>query len=152
MKLMKKILFILLVSVLSLPVVQAQQEAAESNIPSVIRDGFVEYQKGGRNQAVNAWQNNYAPRREQNSFANDLRRMLGDYERNYGKMEKAELIMVEDVSRSFKRYYILWGFEDGVLFVRFDLYASNAGLKIVGCVINPDPGAVLPTRVMTINK
>ncbi len=150
---MKKILLILLSSILSLPVIShAQQEGAESNIPPAIREGFVQFQERGRNQAVSAWQEHFSPRREQSSFGNDIRKVIGEYDRNYGNMEKAELIMVEDVSRSFKRYYIMWGFEEGVLFVRFDLYASNSGLKIVGWAMNPDPKNVLPTQVMTIGK
>jgi len=120
------------------------QMAELKKLPSFLREGSFIYLQQGVNQAVNLWKNHYAPSRYKEEFSRVFRERMRELTNDSGDLIKVELIRERKITNSLRAYYLLFGYEDGVVFVRFDLYVGGEGLQIVGYKLDSDMTEVLP--------
>ncbi|MEM8549911.1 MAG: hypothetical protein AAGF10_03905 [Verrucomicrobiota bacterium] len=121
-----------------------QHKLAYGHLPDVLERGIDSYKRGGRNAAVTFWRNEYIPIDKRDAFARKLRNAFQAAENDYKQLEVVETILKRPVSSSYVQYYLLFGYEYGVLFVRFDVYDSRLGEQLVECMLTRNPDEILP--------
>ncbi|MEM9226550.1 MAG: hypothetical protein AAGA45_01145 [Verrucomicrobiota bacterium] len=121
-----------------------QHQLSYKQLPDVLERGIDSYKRGGRNVAVTFWRNEYIPIDKRDAFARKLRNAFQAAENDYKQLEVVETILKRPVSSSYVQYYLLFGYEYGVLFVRFDVYDSRMGEQLVECMLTRNPDEILP--------
>lgn len=147
-----KFLFGSLLSLALVSALNAQEAPAESaqiielkSLPPVLRDGCYLYLTKGANQALIHWKKYYAPARDQDDFSRAFRDKMRELDKYLGNIVKIEQINVRQLTTSLRSYYLLFGFEEGVIYARFDLYATEEDLQIIGYTIDSKMNNVIPS-------
>ena len=142
---------------LSVCMLSAQDVAPESaqteelkKLPPVLRDGFYTYLKSGPNQAAIFLKKHYSPSRDQDKFSRGFRDRIRDLTQDSGDLIKIEVINERQVTTSLRTYYLLFGYEEGIVIARFDMYAGLEGLQIVGFNLSKDLSKALPSYTETV--
>ena len=124
---MKKIIFLIFISVLSLTALPVC--ASSDQIPPVLKNGFDSYQKEGAKAAIEAWTKGSGVEgsREALSQANNFKQ-IEDF---YGKYIGYELVEQNSISERSSVCLIDIFFEKGNVFSKFFLYKKPDGQIVV---------------------
>ena len=146
------LLVVLSLSFLAPLVSQAQVQPEEpprhrltmSMLPSFLDSAVNSYIRSGRNASVAILREEYVPFKDREAFANELGKTFRLAEADFNRLVVVEPILVRNVSASYWQVFLLYGYEDGVLFVRYDIYDSPNGPKLVGYMTAREADAFLP--------
>ncbi len=144
------VLFALSLSLLAPLASHAQtEEPPRHELSMAMLPGFLDaaansYLRSGRNASIAIMREEYVPFKDRDAFVKDLGKAFSLAESDFNRLVVIEPVLVRKVSPSYTQYFLMYGYEDGVLFIRYDIYASPNGHKIVNYALTRDPDAFLP--------
>ncbi len=113
-------------------------------LPEPLSQSVSAYLRGGNSSAVTTLLNNYPLARSRAGFANKVRQAFAQAESDLSVLLQVEPIFVRRITESYRQYYLLYCYRDGVLFARFDFYRSGNNDYVVDCEFSRDPDKILP--------
>jgi hypothetical protein len=147
-------LFVCLNLTLSFAVTASAQslspQAAElERLPPALKESLTMYLLEGTNTAVINLKNYWLPTRDKDEFSRNIRERIRDLDRYMGDPRKVELIFERILTDSLRSYYLLIGYEEGVIFARFDIYSVDEKAWLISYAMDSDIEAVVPDLIET---
>ena len=115
-----------------------------NQLPEVLRQSINVHMRGGSNSAISNLLNVYPTSRDRSALAKKLSKAFDRAESDYGILIKVEPIFQRAVTSSYRQYFLLYGYREGVLFVRYDFYRSDKTDMFLDCELSRDPDEILP--------
>jgi hypothetical protein len=113
-----------------------------SDLPSVLRKGVAEYERGGATLAFYAWQ--HGGLLEDGPNAATKLRDFKDAAEALGAYKSAEHILTKRIGRSSEIVYVALNFKRGALFLKFWLYQAENDWVVQDLVFSSRPEAIMP--------
>ncbi|QYY37163.1 hypothetical protein [Ruficoccus sp. ZRK36] len=119
-------------------------QLATNRLPDALSQSINAYTRGGSGSAITVLTNATPIVSNKKNFAATMRSEFSVAEKLFGILLKVEPIFVRHISVSYRQYYVLYGYRDGVLFARYDFYRSDNDDYLVDCAFSRDPDKILP--------
>ena len=136
---MKRLLLVLL----GLVLIAGRAGAQGSPLPKIVIDGLDTYQKSGIDPACDVWLAGSPLQSDANARANVVN-SIHTIEAAYGKFTGYEYIGTVTFSPSARRYYLVFLYEKGPLYVWFEVYTTGGKDIIPSFLCNTKASLILP--------
>jgi hypothetical protein len=136
---MKRLLLIFIGIVL----IAGRASAQGSPLPKIVTDGLDSYQKSGIDAACDVWLVGSPIQSDPNARAGVVN-AVHTIEAAYGKYTGYEYIGTVSFSPSARRYYIVFLYEKGPLYVWFEVYTPGGKDIIPSFLCNTKANLILP--------
>jgi hypothetical protein len=120
---------------------------AQSDVPTIVTDGFVAYQKSGGEAAMAVWLKD-SPIGTDTTTRINVVGGLAQIATAYGKMVGYEILRTVSVAPSLKRIFVLGKFEKGPVFFAFDCYKADKIWTLPLINFNTKPNSILPEGML----
>lgn len=121
-----------------------------NQLPDALVQSINAYTRGGSGSAITALTNATPLVSNRSLFAKLMSTEFGKAESLFGILQKVEPILVRNITVSYRQYYVLYGYRDGVLFARFDFYWSDKNDTLVDCAFSRDADKILPPAMQNM--
>lgn len=120
---------------------------AQSDVPVIVTDGLVAYQKSGGEAAMAVWLKD-SPIETDTTTRINVAGGLAQIATAYGKMIGYEVLRNVSIAPSLRRIYVLGKFEKGPVFFAFDCYKADKNWTLPLINFNTKPNAILPESML----
>jgi hypothetical protein len=120
---------------------------AQSDVPTIVTDGLVAYQKSGGEAAMAVWLKD-SPIETDTTTRINVAGGLAQIATAYGKMVGYEVLRTVSIAPSLRRIFVLGKFEKGPVFFSFDCYKADKSWTLPLINFNTKPNTILPEGML----
>ncbi|MDP0495937.1 MAG: hypothetical protein Q7Q73_06975 [Verrucomicrobiota bacterium JB024] len=142
--------FTLIVFLSASPVARADTLTQKDNavslaeLPLVLQQSIDSYLRGGNSGSATILSDNYPFAGQRAKFNASIRQAFSAAESSLGVIQHIEPILVRKVTASYRQYFLLYGYDNGVLFARITLYYAKNKDQVLECKFSRNADDFLP--------